>query len=168
VTEQWLWPSSRGDRVRTRLALPPGAGPHPVVVYLPADGDAGGADANQAVARFGVVTAVACLDLPLCGSRHSEKLSDRAFDPADCLHARLYPDAERQLASDLDAVLGRLAGFAELDLKRTALVARGRGAALTGGRPEGDPRFLTAVRREGEASASWLDEVAETLRRTLR
>ena len=168
MTEHWLWPSSRGDRVRTRLALPLGTGPHPVVIYLPADGDAGSADANQAVARFGTVAAVACLDLPLCGSRHSEKLSDRAFDPADPLHARLYPDAEMQLAGDLDAVLSRLAGFAELDLEHTALVALGRGAALTGGRAEGDPRFRTAIRREGPPSPSWLDEVAEALRRTLR
>ena len=167
MTERWLWPSSLGDRVRTRLALPAGTGPHALVIYLPADGDAAGADANQAVARFRTLAAVACLDLPLCGSRHSEKLSDRVFDPADPLHARLYPDAERQLAADIDAVLARLATLPEIDRERTALVALGRGAALTGGRPEGDPRFRAVARCEASPSPSWLDETAGALEKAL-
>ena len=167
MSEHWLWPSSQGDRVRTRLALPRGSGPHPLVLYLPADGNAGGSDANQAVSGFASFAAVACIDLPLSGSRHSEKLSERAFDPADPLHRLLSPDAETQLASDLEAVLAALAAFPELDLERVALAALGRGAALVGSRAEGDARFRASACHEGAASAGWFDETAEALRKAL-
>jgi len=141
---------SRGDRVRGQLTKPSGRGPHPVVIVLGPDGAAAGPFVEAARAAWSGRAALVALDLPLCGSRASGKMSPQALE-------RLRPDLEVQTRADVDALLAHLARDPELDLAKVTLVGVGRGAELA--KPlASDPRF-SRVRLEPagrELDPAWL------------
>jgi hypothetical protein len=80
---------ARGDRVRGRIAKPPGTGPHAVIVLAGPDGCADGPFVESALAALAPRRAVVVFDLPLCGSRRSDKLSALVLDPRKPLAKRL-------------------------------------------------------------------------------
>lgn len=147
--------SSRGDLVRGRWSV----GPEGAVVVLGApDGCAAHPWVN---ARFEAWSAAATLvapDLPLCGTRSSEKLSEHGLDPAHALGARIRGDLEIQLAADLCAI--------------RAMVGVPGAIAFVGCGPHG-AWFRAACERAGgfapvqvrdEPDDAWHDEVLRGIR----
>ncbi len=115
---------SRGDRVRGRIAEPSGPGSHPLILIAGADGCASSASVDAALASWSEWSAVAAIDLPLCGGRHSDKLSLSELDHRGSLAGQLRADLEVQVASDLQRT------FALLDYERAAFFGSGLGATL--------------------------------------
>ncbi len=158
----------RGDRVRVRLAVPDRPGPHPLIVWLSADGTASAGEADAALADWSSWAAVATLDLPLCGRRSSEKLTDAAFDSSHPLHARLRPEVESQFAADLDLALAHLGSRDDVDAGRIGLVARGRAAALAETLSNLRTRFRRVVIcADAAATPDWLGATGAALRHDL-
>jgi hypothetical protein len=153
---------ARGDRVRGRIALPSGAGPHAVVVLAGPDGCASGAFVESALAALLPRCAVVSFDLPLCGSRRSDKLSALALDPRRPLARRLRADLEAQVAADLAAVLALIAAQPELDAARVTFAAAGLGAKLAGATAKRTPGFArVALAQAGKSPAAWLKALAK-------
>jgi hypothetical protein len=149
---------SRGDRVHGRVRPHPADGPSQAVLALAPDGAADHPLIERVFQELGAVASVASIDLPLCGARHSDKLSEVAFDERDPVAARLRPDLEQQLAADLAATLDYLKR--RLGLRDPPLVlAIGPRPALCAGlplpagarllsEPEATPRLFSALRAE--------------------
>jgi hypothetical protein len=151
---------ARGDRVRGRIAKPAGAGPHPVVVLAGPDGRAEGPFVETALAALLPRRAVVVFDLPLCGSRKSDKLSAYALDARHPLAQRLRPELEAQIAADLAAVLALVAGERDLDAARVTFVGVGPVGALAGPAAKRTSGFADVELVEA-ASPAWLRELAE-------
>lgn len=140
MAEEVLYPLSLGDRVRVRIATP-GKGVHPALLVLAGDGTANGPEPQRAVIQFGSWAVVACLDLPLHGSRTSEKLSAIVFDRDHPLSAELWNDVVQQLDADLATVANRLRARPDVRADRIALVAWGVGAQLARDLPDPPQHF---------------------------
>lgn len=93
--------ASRGDLVRGRWA-PGGAGP--AVVLGAPDGSAAHPWIDSRFAAWAEAATLVAPDLPLCGSRTSEKLSQHGLDAGHALGARIRGDLEIQFAADLGAI----------------------------------------------------------------
>ena len=115
---------SRGDRVRGRLARPSTPGSHPLILIAGADGCARSASVDAALASWSKWSAVAAIDLPLCGGRRSDKLSLFELDQENSVVGGLRADLEVQVASDLRRT------FSFLGYKRVAFFGSGPGATL--------------------------------------
>jgi hypothetical protein len=120
---------SRGDRISGRLVAP--AQPLGLVLFLASDGKAWGSAADAAIAAWSPRIAVAAIDLPICGTRASDKIDlDRVLS-GDRTGALLRSDIEAQLASDLQRTCALLrAEGPHLAAARTGLVALGAAADL--------------------------------------
>jgi dienelactone hydrolase len=121
---------SRGDRVHGRTWKPARRGRLPVVILCTGDGVGSGELVERARAAWSGRAALATFDLPLCGSRRSDKLSALALDPSQPLAARLRADLETQTTADLARVAALLRADPDLDPTRVSLVAVGLGARL--------------------------------------
>lgn len=100
--------SSRGDRVRGRWSVgPPGRAAFSVVLGAP-DGCGSHAWIDARFEAWSEHATLVAPDLPLCGSRTSEKLSEHGLDLAHPLGARIRGDLEIQFAADLGAVRSML------------------------------------------------------------
>ena len=153
---------ARGDRVRGRIALPTGAGPHAVVVLAAPDGCAQGPFVESALAALLPRRAVVVFDLPLCGSRKSDKLSALALDPRQPLAQRLRADLDAQLDADLAAVLALVSAEPALDAARVTFAGAGLGAELAGPAAKRTRGFARVVLADGAApGAAWLRDLAE-------
>lgn len=93
--------TSRGDRLRGRWT---GAREGRAVVLGPPDGRASHPWVDSRFAAWSDFATLVALDLPLCGTRTSEKLSEHGLDPTHALSARIRTDLEIQLAADLCAI----------------------------------------------------------------
>jgi dienelactone hydrolase len=148
--------------VRGRIAKPSGAGPHPVVVLVGPDGAAQGPFVEAALSALLPRSAVVVFDLPLCGSRRSDKLTALALDPRQKLGRRLRADLEAQLDADLAAVLALVAAEPDLDATRVTFAGVGLGAKLAGPaatRAKGFARVALAP--GGRSPAAWLKALAK-------
>jgi hypothetical protein len=96
---------SRGDLVHGRLRRHPRAAERALALVLSPDGAADHPVVERVFAALAELASVASIDLPLCGARHSDKLTEIAFDDSDPVAARLRPDLERQLEADLAITL---------------------------------------------------------------
>ena len=153
---------SRGDRVRGRIVKPPGPGPHPVIVVAGPDGCASSPFVEAATAAWSARAAVVSFDLPLCGSRNSDKLTALALDVRLPLARRLRAELEAQVASDLAQVSALIAADPELDPARVTFSGVGLGAELARAAlasPHGWKRV--AIAPTADPGAAWLREVAE-------
>jgi hypothetical protein len=121
---------SRGDLVRGRVAGHQPGEARPLGIVCGPDGAAAGEQVDACLAAWSRWAVVASIDLPLCGARRSEKLSELAFDPASKLSARLAGDIRRQVASDLEAARAWLSAHAPVDRERIALAGFGLGSRL--------------------------------------
>jgi hypothetical protein len=121
---------SRGDRVRLLLS-PSASSPAPLVLLAGPDGSAQSDWGDGVRASLDPAWVVASIDLPLCGARHSDKLSATAFDPGDPLAQRIRADLEEQVAVDLERALRVLGSRDDIDVTRVAFFASGRGAELS-------------------------------------
>ena len=121
---------SRGDRVHGRTQKPAQTGRHPVILLAGPQGCASSVFSESAAAAWCARAALVVFDLPLCGSRKSDKLTSLALDERLPLAQRLRPELEAQVASDIAAVLAFIATDPELDASRVTFVGVGLGAAL--------------------------------------
>jgi hypothetical protein len=145
---------------------PPGDGPHAVVIFLGDEGTSAGPESDRAAAAFGSFAAVVTCDLPLCGARHSDKLSAAFVDRSHGLHEILQTYARDQLPHDIDSIAAALDRHGTRDPNRTALVAVGRSAHLLTTLPT--VRLCTQViDPEATATQEWLEATAAKLRLTL-
>ena len=154
---------SRGDRVHGRTWKPARRGPHPVVILCTPDGRSLGELVERARAAWSARAALATFDLPLCGARHSDKLSASALDPGHPHAARLRADLEAQTAADLERVIALLRSDPDLDPARVSLIGVGLGARLARGFASG-AHGLAAVVLDPERSVvsdEWLRSVGE-------
>ena len=154
---------SRGDRVHGHTWKPQRRGRHAVVILCTADGQAGGEWIERARTAWSQRAALASFDLPLCGSRRSDKLSELALDPNHPLAARLRADLEAQTAADLERVTAHLRVDPDLDPARVALVAVGLGARLARAFGSADHGLAAVELHPGVTSPSedWLRTVGE-------
>lgn len=130
--------SSRGDRVPMRLLLPvSGGGPFPLVLLQHGAGGAKDADYLDATAgpwvRGGA--AVASIDFPLHGERHSGKLTETllaslASGGVQALEPGLWSALVRQAVCDLQRGLDALARLPEVDAERVVYAAFSLGTLL--------------------------------------
>lgn len=153
---------SRGDRVHGRTLVPAQPGRHPVILLAPPDGCANSEFCAAAAALWCARAAVVVFDLPLCGSRRSDKLTALALDPTLPIAHRLRPDLEAQVAADLEAVLALIAADRELDRARVTFVGVGLGAELARAfvaNPSSVARVELA--KDDAPGATWLREVGE-------
>jgi len=152
---------SRGDRVHGRTWKPAKRGPHSVVILCGPDGVGSGEWVEVVRAAWSARAALATFDLPLCGSRRSDKLSTLALDPSHPLATRLAADLDAQTAADLAQVVSHLQADPDLDPARLSLVAAGLGARLARGFAAG-AHGLAAVELapDAKADAEWLRGVA--------
>jgi dienelactone hydrolase len=151
---------SGGDRVRGRIVRPAGRGPHPVVLVCGPGGSAESLFAEQAAAAWSGRAALVLIDLPLCGSRKSDKLSALALDRAQPLAQRLRAELLAQTAGDLSLVLGLVAEQPDLDAARVSLVGVGLGAELARDFAESaDGLAHVELAPEVEPDAKWLARV---------
>lgn len=102
VSEVRFTLSSRGDLVRGRLFGADSRGKRPLVLFASEDGSTYSPSVVATARAWSAWCVLASIDLPLCGARRSEKLSQAVFDAASPLAARLRGDLESQLASDLE------------------------------------------------------------------
>ncbi len=134
---------SRGDRVRAVVARGPGEHAPLILIGAP-DGRAHGVFASAALHAFASFATVAALDLPLCGSRRSDKLSDDAYREGAPLAARLRVELELQLGCDLARLLDWLLRGAVAESPAVAWLALGLAARLEPRPP--DPRLRALLR----------------------
>ena len=153
---------SRGDRVRGRTRKPASTPRHPVILLAPPDGDASSEFCASAAAAWCARAALVVFDLPLCGSRRSDKLTALALDATLPIARRLRPDLEAQVAADIGAVLALIQADPELDPARVTFVGVGLGAELARPFVEKAGGFAHVVLALDDApSTSWLREVGE-------
>ncbi len=120
---------SRGDRV-SGTVYHPGSPTLPLVLACAPDGCSRSAWVDALVLACADFALVASIDLPLCGARTSEKLSEPALDPGHPLAARLRDELQAQTLADLRATLRALLDTTELRPSKLALAAAGIGADL--------------------------------------
>lgn len=155
---------SRGDRVRGRIVKPAGAGPHPVIVVAGPDGCASSPFIEAATAAWSARAAVVAFDLPLCGSRNSDKLTALALDLRLPLAKRLRAELEAQVAADLAQVRALIANDPHLDPARVTFAGVALGAELAKAALSSPHPFKrVAVTAAADPPAAWLREVLELL-----
>jgi len=153
---------SRGDRVRGRSVKPTHAGRHPVILLAGPDGCASSAFVESAAAAWCARTALVVFDLPLCGSRKSDKLTSLALDARLPLARRFRAELEAQVAADLAAVLALIAADPELDAGRVTFVGVGLGGELARAFLAAPSTVAHVVLAPDETPpASWLREIGE-------
>jgi dienelactone hydrolase len=153
---------SRGDRVRGRVIVPSGPGPHPVIVLASPAGSASTPLVEAAAAAWCARAALVVFDLPLFASRKSDKLTSLALDLRTPLAQRLRPELEAQVASDLAQVLALIESEPTLDAVRVTFAGVGLGADLARAFLAGEHGFAHVSLSPAEPpSASWLRDVGE-------
>ena len=100
---------SRGDLVRGRLVDRCDDHGRPLVIVAGPDGRADHPLIDWIIDAWTVWCAVASIDLPLCGGRASEKLSDLVLGADATLREQLAGDLEAQVADDLRNTAQQLA-----------------------------------------------------------
>ena len=153
---------SRGDRVRGRTLVPASAGRHPVILLAAPDGCASSEFCASAAAIWCARAALVVFDLPLCGSRRSDKLTALALDATLPIAQRLRPDVEAQVAADFAAVLALIETDPELDPARVTFVGVGLGGELARAFLERPGTIAHVVLTKEDAPATrWLREVLD-------
>ena len=162
--ERRFWLSSRGDLVRGRVCSSKGGSGQPLVVVATPSGSADHPLVDALFEAWSEWAALVALDLPLCGSRRSDKLSEQGLDPGHAIAAQIRGDLESQLAADLRAVVEMVTGRDPARPVRIALVTSGAPAAWAeaAARSAGgfDPVLVAA-----EADDAWLADAAARIRR---
>jgi ethanolamine utilization microcompartment shell protein EutL len=148
--------SARGDRVRGRWVVGP---PGPAAVLAAPDGCASHRWIDDRFEAWSSAATLVAFDLPLCGTRTSEKLSEHGLEAGHPLAVAIRPDLEIQLAADL-GVIRALVGAAG----SIAFVGCGpheawfrAACALAGGF---DPVLVAAA-----PDAAWHDEVLRRIQK---
>jgi dienelactone hydrolase len=158
---------SRGDRVRGRIVKPAHAGRHPVILLAGPDGCLSSVFVESAAAAWCARAALVVFDLPLCGSRKSDKLSALSLDLRLPLAQRLRAELEQQVASDIAQALALIEADPELDVARVTFVGVGLGAELARGYLAAPSAIAQVVLAPaGTPAASWLREVGERAARS--
>ncbi len=153
---------ARGDRVRGRTIKPAQGTRHPVILLAGPDGCANSEFCANAAAAWCARAALVVFDLPLCGSRKSDKLTALALDATLPIARRLRPDVEAQVEADIAALLTLIAADPELDPARVTFVGVGLGAELARSFAAKPVGVAQVVLSKDEAPAtSWLREVGE-------
>jgi len=153
---------SRGDRVRGRTVKPVHSGRHPVILLAGPDGCASSVFIESAAAAWCARAALVVFDLPLCGSRKSDKLTSLALDERLPLAQWLRPELEAQVASDIAAVLELVAADPELDAARVTFVGVGLGATLARAFLAAPSALAQIVLAQDESQpTSWFREIGE-------
>lgn len=153
---------SRGDRVRGRIVKPAGSGPHPVIVVAGPDGCASSPFIEAAIAAWSAGAAVIAFDLPLCGSRNSDKLTALALDLRLPLAKRLRAELEAQVAADLAQVRALIATDPHLDPARVTFAGVALGADLAKAALSSPHKFKhVAIAPSANPDATWLREVLD-------
>jgi len=147
--------SSRGDRVPARLLLPADADrPAPLILLQHGAGGAKDSDYLDTAALPWVQrgAAVASIDFPLHGQRHSDKLSEwmlqslAASKPAtEGPWGDLWHEFATQSVADLQRALDALEQLPQVDVERCAYAAFSLGAILGAGFCGADPRPRAAA-----------------------
>ncbi len=154
--------TSSGDRVRGRTLKPAHAGPHPVFLLASPDGCADSAFVESAAAAWCARAALVVFDLPLCGSRKSDKLTSLALDDRLPLAQRLRPELEAQVAWDFRQVLALIASDPELDSARVTFVGVGLGGRLARAfLAEPNALARSEISPDDTQPASWFRAIAE-------
>jgi pimeloyl-ACP methyl ester carboxylesterase len=153
---------ARGDRVRGRTIKPAQGARHPVILLAGPDGCANSEFCANAASAWCARAALVVFDLPLCGSRKSDKLTALALDATLPIARRLRPDVEAQVEADIAAVLTLIAADPELDPARVTLVGVGLGAELARSFAAKPVGVAQVVLHKDEAPATaWLREIGE-------
>lgn len=149
---------SRGDFVPGLLYLPPADSTSSSLPLLIIQHGAGGSKESEALecaarwAREGL--AVAAIDLPLHGARHSPKLSERLLGGLDAIvHSRpidtqtrlLVDEVARQSTSDLVRTLDALSALEEIDESRIGYLGFSLGGIVGSYLVGHDPRPRAAI-----------------------
>ena len=161
--EYRFWLSSRGDLVRGRVRSSKGGPGQPLVVAAAPGGAADHPWVDALFEAWSEWAALVALDLPLCGSRRSEKLSEPGLDPGHAIAARIRSDLESQLAADLRAVVDLVRGDDRPHPARIALVAAGPTAAWVESAAREAARF-DPVLVTADPDQAWLAEAAARIR----
>ncbi|MBW2280113.1 MAG: hypothetical protein JRG76_02775 [Deltaproteobacteria bacterium] len=163
--EYRFWLSSRGDLVRGRVRSSKGGPGQPLVVVAAPGGGADHPWVDALFAAWSEWAALVALDLPLCGSRRSDKLSEYGLDPGHAIAAQIRGDLESQLAADLAAVVELVRGRDRPRPACVSLVASGPTAqwAEAAARKAGgfDPVLVSA---ESDPDEAWLLDAATRIR----
>jgi hypothetical protein len=153
---------SRGDRVRGRVAGHLAGEARPLVIVCGPDGAASGELVDTCLVGWSGWAVVASIDLPLCGARRSEKLSEDAFDPTSSLSARLARDIRRQVASDLDSARAWLIAHVSIDRERLAVAGFGLGSRLVRSYCERSRDLAAHVLAESESPSESAERAADS------
>ncbi len=154
---------SRGDLVRGRLVDRCDDHGRPLVIVAGPDGRADHPLIDWIIDAWTDWCAVASIDLPLCGGRASEKLSDLVLGADAPLREQLAADLEAQVADDLRNTAQVLAEHGGGGSGRLALVGLGLGAQLARGFADGaEPFDLVALSQDSDDA--WLEDTARRIR----
>jgi hypothetical protein len=121
---------SRGDLVSGRALRPLGAERVPLALLSGPEGSARSPWFDAAARSWGSWLALASVDMPLCGSRSSEKLSKPALGSAGRLAEAFRSELEAQALNDLARALSVLRAEPWLEPEQIAFVGLGLGARL--------------------------------------
>jgi hypothetical protein len=157
---------SRGDRIRGVLSSAGDAETHTLVLVLSPDGTAGHPLLAQLASEWQDWTAVASIDLSLCGGRTSEKLSAVAFEAEHPVAKQIQGDLELQIQADLERTTELLADHTGIHESRMACLAVGLGARLMEG-PIARKNPFWAIESNPDADADWLSAAAQRIRDAL-
>ncbi len=155
---QEFWLPSRGDTARGRWIPGPEG---PTLILGAPDGRADHPWIDTCFAEWSGWGTLVALDMPLCGARTSDKLTQHGLDPSHPLAAQIRPDLERQLAADLCTVATRLAR--PVGGSRVAFV--GSGSMISwyeAACAQADGIDLVLV--SADPDDAWLDKVAQRVR----
>jgi len=155
--------SSRGDLVRGRLVDRCDNPGRPLVIVGGPSGSADHPVIDRIIDTWTDWCAVAAIDLPLCGARSGEKLTELVFGPGTTLRDPFAADIEAQVAHDLRSTAQVLAERGASSGVKLAFVGLGLSAELARGFADAaEPFDLVSLAAAGDDA--WLAETAARIR----
>lgn len=150
---------SNGDRIRGTLFGRRDDPGRPLLLLAGPDGCARGPWVDAIVEACGEFTSLLSIDLPLCGSRTSEKLSALALDPEHPLARQLHDEIQAQTRDDLNTTVQALRDAADLRPGSLAFVGAGLGLELAHGYCRDSQELkLAVVSQSAPATRSALEQ----------
>ncbi len=157
---------SRGDRVRGVLISPDDVETNALVLVITPDGTAGHPLVAELASQWEDWADVASIDLPLCGGRRSEKLSEIGFEPEHPVAQQIRGDLDLQIQADIERTAELLADHTGIDERGLACLAVGLGASLLE-RPIARSNPFRAIETSAQADAEWVSAAARRIREAL-